>query len=164
MTLKLLVENRTRPGPGLRFELTIHDSIAIVGREGCDLTLKGDRISRQHAAFVIVKGGVMVRDLRSTNGLFLNDRRVLEAAVKSGSRIRVGSYILTVLAVVDEAGRPQSAPRSEGQTVIAATGDEPVITYIEQSPTNSDLDQVKREVLRDWPGDPPEAAPPPKRR
>jgi pSer/pThr/pTyr-binding forkhead associated (FHA) protein len=155
MTLKLLVEHLSRRQPGKPIELTIHDSIAIIGREGCDLTIRDERVSRQHAAFVIVKGELMLRDLNSTNGLFLNDRRVIEAPLAAGSRIRLGSYNVTLLAVDDESGTAGTPPGS--QTVIGrAEGG--AVTYVEDMPTSSDareapeaLDQVKQDVLHGWP-------------
>src|SRR6185436_13914892 len=47
-------------------------------------------ISRQHAEIEMFEGAVLVRDLHSTNGTFLNAERVREALAPPGSRIAFG--------------------------------------------------------------------------
>jgi ABC transport system ATP-binding/permease protein len=48
-------------------------------------------VSRLHCRFTLGEGGdLLVEDLESTNGTFLNGRRVTRAAVAPGDRIQVG--------------------------------------------------------------------------
>lgn len=49
-----------------------------VGRaEDCDLCFSGESsVSRRHAEFVVASGRIQVRDVGSTNGTFVNDRRI----------------------------------------------------------------------------------------
>jgi hypothetical protein len=71
-----------------------HDS-TVVGR-GNDVQLRVDDpgISRRH--FVIELDPVpVIRDLGSTNGTLVNDEPVVEAVLQDGSRISIGSTILT---------------------------------------------------------------------
>lgn len=49
----------------------------LVGREvECSITLDSGHISRYHAKISLVGGDVVVEDLRSTNGTFINGRRI----------------------------------------------------------------------------------------
>ncbi len=49
----------------------------LVGRElECQLTLESGHISRYHAKLSLVNGDLVVEDLRSTNGTFINGRRI----------------------------------------------------------------------------------------
>ena len=55
---------------------------ALVSRVHCRLTAKDDRLE--------------VVDLKSTNGTFVNDKRVEKAHLSAGDRLRVGRMELTV--------------------------------------------------------------------
>ena len=49
----------------------------LVGRElECQLTLESGHISRYHAKLSLINGELVVEDLRSTNGTFINGRRI----------------------------------------------------------------------------------------
>jgi hypothetical protein len=75
-----------------------------IGRSpDCRLQVPSAGASRRHASVACRDGGVMLRDLGSTNGTFLNGRRIQgEAALQSGDRIRVGG--LEILYCCAEAG------------------------------------------------------------
>jgi len=63
----------------------------LVGRAvACDLSLSDPTISRRHAELEPFEGAVLVRDLDSTNGTFVNGERIREALAPPGSRIAFG--------------------------------------------------------------------------
>jgi FHA domain len=67
---------------------------ATVGREGCDHVLVDPEVSRRHAAFRRVDSQLAVEDLGSTNGTFVNDRRITGISVLSeGDRVRFGNTV-----------------------------------------------------------------------
>jgi S1-C subfamily serine protease len=78
----------------------------ILGRvQGCDLVIRDERASRQHAELrVEAAGGVRVVDLGSANGTFVDGRRVTEALLAGGEELVVGGVELALLA-----RRPASA-------------------------------------------------------
>ncbi len=50
---------------------------ALVGREsGLAVTLQSNNVSRQHAEFVDDNGNLLIRDLGSTNGTFVNHEQI----------------------------------------------------------------------------------------
>jgi len=62
-----------------------------VGRVDADLMLNDPDVSRRHATIEQSAGRVIVRDLKSTNGTFVNGVRVEFEVLKDGDKIRVGS-------------------------------------------------------------------------
>jgi hypothetical protein len=76
------------------------DSHAIrVGRGiDNDLVLRDVRVSRHHAAIEPATDGWVVRDLQSTNGTFVDGRRIDEVSVQPGSEVSLGGYRLTLRA------------------------------------------------------------------
>jgi pSer/pThr/pTyr-binding forkhead associated (FHA) protein len=65
-----------------------------------DLVLRDAEVSRVHARFESRNGVVYVDDLDSSNGTFLNGRRVSESIeVREGDRIDVGTTRMIVTAV-----------------------------------------------------------------
>ena len=60
------------------------------------LVLRDGRASRHHARLYGRRGALLIADLGSTNGSWVNDRRVQEMALGEGDRIRIGDTILVV--------------------------------------------------------------------
>jgi two-component system, cell cycle response regulator len=70
----------------------------IIGRSStCDLQIDQDGVSRKHAEIAYSRGRYYVYDLRSTNGVRLNDQRVTEQPLSDGDRIQIGRTIFTFL-------------------------------------------------------------------
>jgi pSer/pThr/pTyr-binding forkhead associated (FHA) protein len=72
-----------------------------LGRSGeAEVIVRDSEVSRRHARFESQQGVVYVEDLKSSNGTFLNGRRITEAIeVREGDEIDVGSTRLVVTAV-----------------------------------------------------------------
>jgi two-component system, NtrC family, response regulator HydG len=87
--------------------------ICLGSAPGCEVRLAGDGLSRRHARLLRTQEGLRIRDLESTNGTFLNNVRVVEAFVRPGDVIRLGSVVLAT----EEAGtvlRPVHSEASFG--------------------------------------------------
>lgn len=72
-----------------------------LGRDkGTEIVLRDPEVSRRHARFESQDGVVFVNDLNSSNGTFLNGRRVTEAIeVRPGDEIDVGTTRILVRSV-----------------------------------------------------------------
>ncbi len=94
MTLGLVI---VRGGPsGARFDLR---EDAIIGRVDAGILLDDDEVSRYHAIVRVGDGGADITDLGSTNGTFVDGRRLAgRAQLVDGSLIRVGQTELRVVA------------------------------------------------------------------
>ena len=84
---------------GLTFEVT--KSRTTVGREEGEIQLVDPLVSRKHAAFEIYgPQHIVVKDLASTNGTYLNGRLIAYSKLNHGDRIRIGSTILEAVITV----------------------------------------------------------------
>jgi pSer/pThr/pTyr-binding forkhead associated (FHA) protein len=74
--------------------------VTHVGRGlAADLHLDEASVSRRHAILVDRGSCVRVLDDRSSNGTFVNGRRILQAELKSGDVLRLGRVVLRYLDV-----------------------------------------------------------------
>ena len=79
----------------------------LVGREvECQITLDSGHISRYHAKLTLAPdGGVVVEDLRSTNGTFINGRRIsAPQTLALGDEIRFHEQAFRLVSTKDESG------------------------------------------------------------
>jgi len=85
------------PYKGRIFSFTQHDTFLIGRNPDAHLCLPDDRyFSRNHCLLEMNPPHSHLRDLGSTNGTFLNGRRVHEAYLNNGDRIQCGETILVV--------------------------------------------------------------------
>jgi pSer/pThr/pTyr-binding forkhead associated (FHA) protein len=77
-------------------ERHIFDTDVTVGREG-ELAISDEFASSNHARFWVARGRWYVEDTGSTNGTWLNGRRISAAQLlKKGDKIKIGRTIITV--------------------------------------------------------------------
>lgn len=89
-------------GSGRVFTLSA-GGVFLIGREGADIVLEDQKTSRKHAEIALYgPDRYFVRDLASTNGTFLNGRRLRDRKeLKHEDRIRIGDTVI-LFAAVDE--------------------------------------------------------------
>ena len=63
-----------------------------VGRR--EVSLDDEAASRVHSEILRKDGQLIVRDLKSTNGTYVNDARISESPLQNGDRIAVGDTVL----------------------------------------------------------------------
>jgi two-component system response regulator HydG len=91
------------PGAGAHVELDATAGKLLVGSGPiCELRLADPTVSRRHASFEVTDAGLLVTDLGSTNGTFLNDARVVAAYLAPGVKLRVGGAVLEARAAGGE--------------------------------------------------------------
>ena len=61
-----------------------------------DFIVKAALVSRLHCQIVAEDERLAVEDLSSTNGTFVNDKRIKKANLENGDRLRIGRVELTV--------------------------------------------------------------------
>ncbi|MBN1393283.1 MAG: FHA domain-containing protein [Sedimentisphaerales bacterium] len=116
VNLVLLKKNgshKTFPLPG---------SVTVIGRRhSCDLCIPLISVSRKHCQFNRDSGVLKIRDLESSNGTYLNGKRINEAVVKAGDSIKIGP--LTFIIQID--GQPQkfAEPELTGGSSVLETDD-----------------------------------------
>src|ERR1700755_1117184 len=83
-----------------------------VGRvQGNDLMLPKGNVSKRHARLLYRDGRFIVTDLKSTNGTYVNGRKIAQATiVREGDKIYIGDFVLRIEA--GGAGLAQSGAAS----------------------------------------------------
>ena len=91
----LVVEDRFG---SLTDEYTFDSGELIIGRSRqCDIVLPSENVSRRHARIRTGPSGLIIEDLQSANGVFVNGRRIFEAVeLADQDVIRLGDYHLHV--------------------------------------------------------------------
>ncbi len=74
-------------------EIPLEDSLEIGRTPNNDLVLGEAFVSSAHARIVRKGQSFVVEDLHSTNGTFVNERRVAEAQLKPDTRLRIGETV-----------------------------------------------------------------------
>src|SRR5690349_22264331 len=99
-----------KAGPARRLELESQD-ITVGRAEENDVCLPRRNISKQHTRIAVEDGAVVVRDLGSTNGTWVNGRRIDgPQPVGPSDRICIGDFALAVEVRGPAAEAPTAAP------------------------------------------------------
>lgn len=69
--------------------------VTTIGRiESNDIVIPDPSISRHHAQIKLADGKFLLRDLDSTNGTFLDGKRITEVPLRDGAQIATGKIVL----------------------------------------------------------------------
>lgn len=84
-------------------KLDIAARATLIGRGKVDFGMTDTDVSRRHASIEIVEDNkVILKDLRSTNGTYLNKSRVTVATLKDGDLVRAGGSLLKFTIEIDK--------------------------------------------------------------
>jgi pSer/pThr/pTyr-binding forkhead associated (FHA) protein len=83
-------------GQRKEFPLAAESSTSIGRGEECNLQIPLASVSRRHCELTVAPTELKVKDLASSNGTYVNNRRVNEVALKPGDRLVVGPIVFTV--------------------------------------------------------------------
>ncbi|HSS39341.1 MAG TPA: ATPase, T2SS/T4P/T4SS family, partial [Polyangia bacterium] len=116
------------------------DEITIGRVSGNDIVLAKGNVSKRHSRFIAKPGGqIEVADLKSTNGTYVNGRKIaVPTALSANDRVYVGDFLITVdLGEGEEAGEesdnasqhvpvppPPPPPRGTGSRAAQLPADE----------------------------------------
>lgn len=69
----------------------------VIGRaNNCDIQLPANHVSRQHAEVQLVSGKLLVKDLNSSNGTYINRKKVSDGELKNGDEVRFDTFSFEV--------------------------------------------------------------------
>ncbi len=79
------------------FKLRVKKVTNVVGREGtCDVYVESNQVSRRHCLLQVTERGLLVKDLESTNGTFVNGIPMTDGYINAGDRLGLGTYVMTL--------------------------------------------------------------------
>ncbi len=75
----------------------VEKPIFLIGRAGADAVLSDGEVSRHHARLELQGSRIILRDLKSTNGTYVNEQRVSEMIIDNQTEFRIGATTLMVI-------------------------------------------------------------------
>lgn len=106
------IELRVLAGPDAGREISLGlPSVRIGTASDNDLLLTDRAISRRHAEIRMTPDGLLLRDLGSTNGTFINDVRITEGYIPEHAECRLGYTRLSIRQHTEE--RKVAVPRQD---------------------------------------------------
>lgn len=110
-----------------RKDFDVAGDTTVIGRkDDCSLRIPDKNVSRHHCQ-VLVSDKVIVKDLGSSNGTFVNDRRVTEHILRPGDVLRVGPATFTVQ--ID--GKPAQIVSPDELAAVMGDEDDDMIPELE---------------------------------
>jgi pilus assembly protein CpaF len=90
-----------------------------VGRvQGNDLMLPKGNVSKHHARLLFRDGRFIVTDLKSTNGTYVNGRKIAQATiVREGDKIYIGDFVLRLETSGASAAPPEPTSQGEEESI-----------------------------------------------
>jgi DNA-binding NtrC family response regulator len=105
-------------GPDRGETIAISEAPLTVGSGGgCDVLLSDPTISRKHLGIDPGPGGLVVRDLGSTNGSFVQGSRFNELTLAFGTEVTIGKTVLKYVPTEEEVDLAPSDQESYGSLV-----------------------------------------------
>jgi DNA-binding NtrC family response regulator len=104
---------RVLSGPDEKKKFDLGQKLTRLGKkEGNDIILMDNTISRQHIEIEMTSDSFLLRDLDSTNGTYINGIKVKEAYLTPGDIIKIGNSEIEFVAF-DEKVRVEPSPHTE---------------------------------------------------
>src|SRR3954468_16329670 len=110
-------------GRGATETIKLGDGVTTVGRQDeCQLRIKSSQVSRKHCELFEKKGMLLVKDLGSANGTYVNGKRVEgQLILEPGDELSIGGIKLRVAKV------GQAPPVKAVPVAASAPGDTAVV-------------------------------------
>ncbi|MCC9655456.1 FHA domain-containing protein [Rhodopirellula halodulae] len=97
MQVRLRVQSGSHEGK----EIEVSEKRFLIGRsESCQLRPKSESVSRRHCILALKDGRVLVQDLKSRNGTYVNEKRLpadKAKVLKDGDQLRIGRLMFTLV-------------------------------------------------------------------
>jgi pilus assembly protein CpaF len=120
------------------------DQFSVGREEDNDLVLDRVNVSKHHLRFRRHAGAIEVLDLGSTNGTYVNGRKVAQPrSVRRSDRIYVGDYILML-----EGDDDSIAPLERGEIVVTGSDGKPQTRAVVLPPVHSNDQPLPPEVAK----------------
>lgn len=123
---------------GGEFPLRMNREIIIGRSSDLDMVLVEDMVSRRHAKITTTDADILIQDMGSTNGTFVNGEKIAgRARLTEGDRILVGTSIIKVVGVDSDIASQSEAEarrRLEAGAQRQSTSGRPMSGVIEEIP------------------------------
>jgi pilus assembly protein CpaF len=145
------------------------DEVTIGRVSGNDIVLPKGNVSKRHSRILLKDGHVEISDLKSTNGTYVNGKKIIDTVVLGATdRVYVGDFLITIDGLGGEMNAPARRgppppppPRAGSSSVKLATLDEQTNTGAAN--TGDEEDELGLAAKPPRAGRVPPPPPPPRR-
>jgi len=122
------VKLRVRSGSHEGKDINVSSEKFLIGRsESCQLRPKSESVSRKHCIIVLKDNKVLIQDLKSRNGTFVNEKRLPSdkaKVLKAGDQLRIGklSFELVIEHGLQAAKKPEVANMGDAAARMVEAG------------------------------------------
>lgn len=118
---------------GKKREFPVNGATTVIGRRpDAGLRIPAGDVSRQHCELHLGNGALLVKDLGSANGTYVNGKRIAEQKLSAGDRLAVGPVLFIVqidgnparITEADLQAAPTPAPAPKVKADSKAKGDD----------------------------------------
>lgn len=122
--------------------LQLVDGVTTVGRhDDCQLRIKSSQVSRKHCELFEKKGMLLVKDLGSANGTYVNGEKVDgQRVLEAGDELTIGQVKLRVEKKGAPSPAPESAAAKPSDTAVGGSMPEAAAVGDAAAPANDDFD------------------------
>jgi pSer/pThr/pTyr-binding forkhead associated (FHA) protein len=142
MRIRLRVQSGSHEGK----EIDVTQAKFLIGRsDSCQLRPKSESVSRKHCILAIHEGRVLLQDLKSRNGTFINEKRLppdKAKVLKSGDILRVGKLSFEVLIDHELGGAKKPPVKDVGEAAARAVAEGSSDSRFEEVDVTSWLDEA----------------------
>jgi pSer/pThr/pTyr-binding forkhead associated (FHA) protein len=125
-------------GGGERREQFVSSEISVGRVHGNDIVLPKGNVSKRHARVLYRDGRFIVTDLNSTNGTYVNRRRITQATiVREGDKIYVGDFVLKIEPAAASREVPEASAEPESARTTSRTDSSPPSIPLEAGSSSS---------------------------
>jgi len=145
----MIVKLKVTHGPSAGKEIKIPRAQFLIGRgDECSLRPKSDAISRKHCLLLVEANQVVIRDLGSKNGTYVNGDRVEgERTLKPGDHLKIGPLEFEMLIDYglggDKRPKVESVAEAASRSFDSNASDADVTSWLEEA---DELDKARRAV------------------
>jgi pilus assembly protein CpaF len=148
------------------------DEVTIGRVSGNDIVLPKGNVSKRHSRILLKDGHVEISDLKSTNGTYVNGKKITDTVVLGATdRVYVGDFLITIDGLGGEMNAPARRgppppppPRAGSSSVKLATLDDQTNTGAANASTGDEEDELGLAAKPPRAGRMPPPPPPPPRR
>lgn len=116
---------------------------SIIGRmDSADVVVDNEAISSVHAVLEIVQGGAVVYDMNSTNGTYINGKKIVSEKIKIGDRVQFANQEFVFKDYIQQDDLPPVLDMLTPQTGSAA-----VVGENKKLPSAPDIEQVMPQIV-----------------
>jgi len=108
-------------------EFPLDKDVIVIGRHSdLDMVLSEDMVSRRHAKITKVRNDIILEDMGSTNGTFVNGSRIKKVKLKLNDRILIGTSIAKLVDSDDTGQNMEDAAKADSNGVSGSIEDIPI--------------------------------------